>query len=59
MFTAAKIAQMRWEIENPELMKERIEREEQADAIVSYCKWMFTEEGRDFDAEFAAWQKQQ
>jgi len=47
---------MRREIENPELMKKRIEREKWEAEFVKNTKLIFEEQGRDFDAEFAAWQ---
>ena len=57
MFTDAMIDQMRREVENPEIMKARIERENPANEFITNTKKMFLEDGRDFDKEFEEWQK--
>ena len=57
MFSEAMIDQMRREVENPEIMKERIRREKPANDFIANTKKMFIVDGRDFDKEFEEWQK--
>ena len=57
MFTEEMINQMRREVEHPEIMKARIEREKQEREFVENTKKMFIAEGRDFDKEFAEWER--
>ena len=52
MFSEAMIEQMRRELENPELMKERIKKENQQNDFIENTKKMFLEHGRDFEKEF-------
>jgi hypothetical protein len=52
MFTEDMIEQMRKEIENPQLMIDRIEREKQQNAFIENTKKMFKEDGRNFEEEF-------
>ena len=52
MFTEDQINQMRMELENPELIKERIKKEKQVNKFIKSTKEMFKKDGRDFDKEF-------
>ena len=56
-FTNAQIEQMRRELDNPQLMQQRIEEEKQADEFVRKTKERFFVAGRDFDKEFQEWKK--
>lgn len=49
------LERMREELNNPELMKKRVEQELAMDALVEATKKRFAEEGRDFDKEFNEW----
>jgi hypothetical protein len=57
-FTEVLLDQMREELANPALMRQRIAEREMANKMVERCKQMFVEEGRNFDAEFAEYQRQ-
>jgi hypothetical protein len=52
MFTETMIDQMRRELENPELMKKRIEKERQENEFIENTRKRFAAEGRDLDQEF-------
>lgn len=54
-FNDSVLEQMRRELDNPELMKQRIEREKEADAFIKATREKFIAEGRDFDKEFQEW----
>lgn len=57
MFNDTEIERMRVELENPELMKQRIEKERQANAFIENTKRMFAEQRRDFEKEFKEWKE--
>lgn len=57
MFSEKELDRMREELENPELMKQRIEEEKQANIFIEKTKERFKLEGRDFWKEFEEWKK--
>lgn len=59
MFTDSQIERMRYELEHPEAMQKRINEEKEENKFIEATKELFKAEGRDFEKEFAEWQKKQ
>jgi hypothetical protein len=56
-FSEADIERMRYELEHPEAIQERIERENEADKFIKTTQERFKIEGRDFWKEFEEWKR--
>lgn len=57
MFTNEQIERMRYELEYPEEMQKRIDKEKEMNAFIEATKRRFKEEGRDFNKEYQQWLK--
>ena len=57
MFSETMLDQMRYEIEHPEVMQKRVDREKEENEFIENTKKMFKAQGRDFEKEFEEWKE--